>query len=146
MKTKRHRTIVEIVSSREIYTQEELVDALNSMGFLVTQATVSRDIKELGLVRQPGRQRGLKYVVEGAGNAATPMERIFRAGLVSVDFAGNMLVIKTLSGMAMAVAAALDDMKLPDILGTVAGDDVVMCVVRNADSAKMLMEKLEKLA
>jgi len=141
MKTNRQQAVMEIVSSREIYTQDELAEALLVAGFRATQATVSRDIRELGLVRQQGR-RGLKYAVENADGAVTPMERVFRAGLVSVDFAGNMLVIKTLSGVAMAVAAALDDMKLPDILGTVAGDDVVMCVVRSEVAAKKIMEKL----
>lgn len=143
MKQARQQLILEFVRRREIYTQEELTDALGAAGFSAAQATVSRDIRELGLIKQPGRN-GMKYAESGgAGAAGTPLERIFRDGLVSVDFAGNMLVLKTLSGMAMAVAAALDDMKFSEILGSVAGDDVVMCVVKSKAAAAKLAEKLK---
>ena len=142
MKEKRQQAILELLRKTNIYTQEELTAALSAEGFFVAQATVSRDIRELGLVRERTR-KGLKYAVpSGAGVIVSPLARVFREGLVSVDYAGNMLVLRTLNGMAMAVAAALDEMKFPEIIGTVAGDDTIMCVIKNEAAAAALAEKL----
>ena len=141
MKAERQRAILELLRNKDIYTQEELTAALSAEGFFVAQATVSRDIRELGLVRERTR-KGLKYSAPNGAEAASPFARVFREGLVSVDYAGNMLVLRTLNGMAMAVAAALDEMKFPEIVGTVAGDDTIFCVIKNETSAKELAEKL----
>ncbi|MCL1884501.1 MAG: arginine repressor [Defluviitaleaceae bacterium] len=140
MKTERQNKIIEILNKKDIYTQGELTAALSDAGFFVAQATVSRDIRELGLLKEVTKN-GQKYIVPD-GSGSTPLARVFRDGLVSVKFAGNMLVLKTLSGMAMAVAAALDDMNFSEILGSVAGDDVVICVVKSKASAAALAEKL----
>lgn len=142
MKHDRQRAMLEILRAKDFYTQDELTAALKAAGFFVAQATVSRDIRELGIMRE-ATKRGLKYVVPGDAEVLTsPLARVFRDGLVSAEAAGNMLVLKTISGMAMAVAAALDEKKFPEILGTVAGDDVVMCVVKTPAAAAALAEKL----
>jgi transcriptional regulator of arginine metabolism len=142
LKHDRQRAMLEILRAKDFYTQDELTAALKAAGFFVAQATVSRDIRELGIMRE-ATKRGLKYVVPGDAEVLTsPLARVFRDGLVSAEAAGNMLVLKTISGMAMAVAAALDEKKFPEILGTVAGDDVVMCVVKTPAAAAALAEKL----
>ena len=139
MKTDRQTAILKLIKEKNILTQDEITEALSALGFPVAQATVSRDIRELGLIKDPATQ---KYIAPlGAGKS--PFERVFRDGLISVDYAGNMLVIRTLSGMAMAVAAALDEMSYPEILGTVAGDDCVMCVIKSQKQAATLMERLK---
>lgn len=140
MKQSRQRAILDLVRAKNIYTQEELTAELAEAGFSVAQATVSRDIRELGLVKM-ATAKGQKYVAAESA-AANPLARVFREGFVGVDYAGNMLVLKTLSGMAMAVAAALDDMKFEEILGCVAGDDVIICVVRTEAAAAELAERL----
>lgn len=141
MKAERQRKILELLRTTDIYTQDELTAALSAEGFFVAQATISRDIREMGLVREHTR-KGMKYAAPD-GEAISPFMRVFRDGVVSVDYAGNMLVLRTLSGMAMAVAAALDEMNFEEILGTVAGDDVVMCVVRTEKFAAELSVKLQ---
>jgi transcriptional regulator of arginine metabolism len=146
MKNDRQAKIYELIRTREIETQGELTELLKEAGFDVTQATVSRDIHEMKLTKLPSTSGGHKYA------SATPQDeqdmarlnRVFRDGLVSIDFAGNLLVIRTFNGMAMAVAAALDAMRFPEIVGSIAGDDVVMCVVKTQEQAVALMEKLKK--
>jgi transcriptional regulator of arginine metabolism len=140
MKTKRQAAILELIESTEIYTQEEITTALEAGGISVAQATISRDIRELGLVRVRTR-KGLRYVApNGEALPQSPLEQILQNGLISAESAGNMLVLKTLSGMAMAVATAIDEMRPADILGTVAGDDTVICVVRSNSAAAALAE------
>lgn len=142
MKRDRQNAILELLRTKDICTQDELTIALRQKGYRVAQATISRDIRELGLIKKNTR-KGQKYVVpDGTEVSANPLHRVFREGLVSVDFAGNMMVLRTLSGMAMAVAAALDAMKFPEILGSVAGDDVIICVVKSKTAAAALSEKL----
>ena len=147
MKVERHSKIVELIGKYEIGTQEELAQMLNEAGFNVTQATVSRDIRELKLTKvqaENGRQR---YVVLEAprGTSAIKYIRILKGGFVSMDMAQNILVIKTVSGMAMAVAAALDAIQMHEIVGCIAGDDTIMCAVRSVDDTIILMEKLKKM-
>ena len=147
MKVERHSKIVELIGKYEIRTQEELAQMLNEAGFNVTQATVSRDIRELKLTKvqaENGRQR---YVVLEAprGTSAIKYIRILKDGFVSMDMAQNILVIKTVSGMAMAVAAALDAIQMHEIVGCIAGDDTIMCAVRSVDDTIILMEKLKKM-
>ncbi|MDR0273026.1 MAG: arginine repressor [Clostridiales bacterium] len=141
MKQERHNAIIEILRNRDIYTQEELTAALSTAGFSVAQATISRDIRELGLIKE-NTKKGQRYVAP-ENSTANPIERVFRDGLVKVEYAGNMLVLHTITGMAMAVAYALDNMQFPEILGSVAGDDVIICVVKSKSAAAALTEKLQ---
>lgn len=147
MKVNRHAKIVELINKYQIETQEELAEYLNKSGFKVTQATVSRDIRDLKLTKVPAENGRQKYAVlaheqSGLGEKYT---RILKDGFVSMDMAQNILVIKTVSGMAMAVAAALDAMKWHEVVGSIAGDDTIMCAVRSVDDTILLMEKLKKI-
>ena len=147
MKVNRHAKIVELINKYQIETQEELAERLNHVGFHVTQATVSRDIRDLKLTKVPAENGKQKYAVLESGNTAMGEKyiRILRDGFVSMDMAQNILVIKTVSGMAMAVGAALDAMKWTELVGCIAGDDTVMCAVRSVDDTILLMEKIKKL-
>ena len=145
MKLERHSKIVELIGKYEIETQEELAEYLNKEGFNVTQATVSRDIRELKLTKMTvdGRQRYV--IVPGPGSQlGDKYIGILREGFLSMDMAQNILVVKTVSGMAMAVAAALDALNWQEIAGCIAGDDTVFCAVRTADDAMLVMEKLRR--
>ena len=146
MKLERHSKIVELIGKYEIETQEELAEHLKQAGYKVTQATVSRDIRELKLTKvqsENGRQR---YMVMQKQTAFSDKYiRILKDGYVSMDMAQNILVIKTVSGMAMAVAAALDEIHFHEIVGCIAGDDTIMCAVRSVDDTILLMDKLKKL-
>ena len=148
MKTKRQTKILELIQKHDIETQEELSAYLTRDGYQVTQATVSRDIRELKLTKiamDNGRQR---YAVlsDADTGMAEKLVRVLREGFVSMDYAGNILVIKTVSGMAMAVAAALDNMQCDEIVGSIAGDDTIMCAVRTSAEAQNLLARLKKLA
>ena len=147
MKNYRHQKIMDIIRSSEVETQEELARLLGEAGFNVTQATVSRDIKQLNLRKIPsssGRQcyaaAGPKETVDG-----DRLVGILKAGFVSMEAASNILVIKTVSGMAMAVAASIDAMHLEEVSGCIAGDDTVMIAVRYADKADELMTKIKDI-
>lgn len=146
MKPDRHSKIIEIICKRDIETQEELADALNEEGYNVTQATVSRDIRELKLskISVNGRQ---KYVVTSRNETELTDKyiRILKDGYVSMDMAQNILVIKTVSGMAMAVAAALDAMNWNEVVGTIAGDDTIMCAIRTTSDTRILMDKIRRI-
>ena len=146
MKTKRQAKIVELIQQCDIETQADLTRLLAEAGFDVTQATVSRDIHELKLTKSPTAGGGSKYSMSATldDKGAERLKRVFSDGFVTMDYAGNLLVIKTFNGMAMAVAAAIDAMRFSEILGSVAGDDVVVCVVRTEDEVLSLMEKLKK--
>lgn len=144
MKVKRQSKILEIIKDREIDTQEALAEILNNEGFNVTQATVSRDIRELKLTKVSIGVGKQKYVsISGDDNEKNKrFLRVFSDGVTSIDYAQNIIVIKTLTGMAMAVAAALDSMDNSDIMGTIAGDDTIFGVVKNEEKAVKLIEKL----
>ena len=147
MKIARHAKILELIENYEIETQDELAQRLCEEGFVVTQATVSRDIREMKLTKistEKGRQ---KYaVISNHDTEVTErMTRVFKEAVLKMDYAQNMIVIKTLSGMGMAVAVALDNMQNSDILGTIAGDDTVFCVVRSHNQAAVIIEKLYRI-
>ena len=144
MKEIRQAKIRELVLAYDIETQEEMTKRLAEAGFDVTQATVSRDIRALKLTKAPSAQNVPVYILPGAQDSREleRLNRVFKDGFVSMDFGGNLLVIRTFNGMAMAVGAAVDAMRFPEILGTVAGDDVVMCAVKTEAQAAALMEKL----
>ncbi|MBQ2986304.1 MAG: arginine repressor [Tyzzerella sp.] len=147
MKVNRHVKIVELVNKYDIETQEELADRLREEGFQITQATVSRDIRDLKLTKvatDDGRQ---KYVVLKATENALRDKyiRILKDGFVSMDMAMNILVIKTVSGMAMAVAAAIDEMRWNEVVGCIAGDDTIMCAIRTMEDTAVVMDKIRKI-
>ena len=146
MRGSRHAKIVELIGKYQIETQEELAEYLNGEGFSVTQATVSRDIRDLKLMKVPSENGRQKYAVMQAGTdeMGEKYARILKDGFVAMDMAQNILVIKTVSGMAMAVAAALDAMRWKEVVGTIAGDDTVMCAVRTVDDTIQLMDRIKK--
>ena len=145
MRTDRHKKILELINNNNIGTQEELADALNKAGYNVTQATVSRDIRALKKVSVDGVSQ--KYTTLFSGNPVTNDKyiRVLREGYMSMDMAQNILVIRTVPGMAMAVCAALDALKLDEIVGSIAGDDTIMCAVRTVKDTTIVMNKLKKL-
>ncbi len=147
VKAKRHAKILEIIRKYEIETQEELCAKLIEAGFSVTQATVSRDIREMKLTKISTKGGRQKYtsLVEKAEHMSDKYIRIFKDGFVSMDMAQNILVIKTVSGMAMAVAASLDALDFHEIVGSIAGDDTIMCAVRTIQDTENLMKRLRKM-
>ena len=144
MKKIRHRKIVEIIEKYDVETQEELAGHLKTAGFTVTQATVSRDIRELKLSKVPTGGGKQKYVVlkQDDSHLGDKYIRVLRDGFTSMDMAQNILVVKTVSGMAMAVAAALDALKFQEIVGCIAGDDTIMVAVRTVEETMVLMDKI----
>ena len=148
MKTSRHAKILELIQKNDIETQEELSAQLEKEGYHVTQATVSRDIRELKLTKvalNSGRQ---KYVAlnETSEDLTGKYTRVFREGFVSMDMAQNILIVKTVSGMAMAVAAAIDAMHWSEVAGCIAGDDTIMCAIRSAEDTLRVMDKIGRIA
>ncbi len=146
MKRKRHIKILELIRDYDINTQEGLLERLRDCGFEVTQATVSRDIKELKLQKTLGGDGKYKYTAA----AKTPsslkdsFESLFTASVISVDSAGNMIVIKTVSGMAQGVCAAMDGVAMEGVLGTIAGDDTIFVVAKNSEGASDLASRLKR--
>ena len=146
MKGKRQEAILELVKKYEIETQEELAEKLGSAGFVVTQATISRDIRELKLTKiQRGSKQVYAALTENKFSSSNKYIDILKHSFVSMDMAQNILVIKTASGTAMALATALDSLHWDEIVGTIAGDDTVMCAIRTVDDTKKLMKKLEDI-
>ena len=149
MKKLRHAMIVELIEKEVIETQEELADRLKKAGFDVTQATVSRDIRDLKLSKVTLDNGKQKYVlINEKNNAAKKYIRVLQEGFVSMDMAQNILVIKTMPGLAMAVAAALDELNIEGMLGCIAGDDTIMCAIKDVtltyDVMTSLSDMLEK--
>ncbi len=147
MKNKRHMRIMELISREDIYTQEELAQRLKDMGEDVTQATVSRDIKEMKLVKvadETGRSR-YAAVAEQGGGMSTRLSRVFADTVLGIDYSENIILIRTLSGSANAAAEAVDTMRLPEILGTIAGDNTLMAIVRQGYSAAEVTDRLRTL-
>jgi len=143
MKTTRQAKILELIQKKDVETQEELSAYLEKEGFQVTQATVSRDIRELKLTKistDNGRQK-YAVITDADSNMMEKYARVLREGFLSVDAAENIVVIKTVSGMAGAVAA----MRMQEIVGSLAGDDTILCVIRTSDDAVHIMKKLRKI-
>lgn len=147
MKMARHAKILELIEKYDIETQDELAQKLCEEGFVVTQATVSRDIREMKLTKiatEKGRQ---KYAaITGNDSEVTErMTRVFKEAVLKMDYAQNIIIVKTMEGMGMAVAVALDNMQNGEILGTIAGDDTVFCVVHSHNQAAAIIEKLHHI-
>ena len=141
MKHSRHIKILSIIQDREIHTQEELADALNCEGFNVTQATVSRDIKDLKLIKETN-EKGLSMYKTGRNNSDVISERlitVLRQSYISSDTANNILVVRTLPGMAQAAASAIDAYNFNNLAGTIAGDDTIFVALKTEDDAFGLM-------
>lgn len=147
MKTSRQSKIIEIIQKNEVETQDELSALLEKDGFRVTQATVSRDIRELKLTKIPTAAGRQKYAVitDAPENLSKKYDRVLREGFLSMDMAQNILVIKTVSGMASAVCAAIDAMKMREIVGSIAGDDTIMCAIRTVDDTYAVMKKIRRI-
>lgn len=147
MKINRHAKIVELINKYHIETQEELAEYLKYEGFKITQATVSRDIRDLKLTKVPTEGGRQKYAVHQSMETEMSDKyiRVLKDGFVSIDMAQNILVIKTVSGMASAVCAAIDSMRLNEIVGSIAGDDTIMCAIRTVDDTIKVMDKISKI-
>lgn len=143
----RQEKILDIIIKKPIETQEELTSELKKEGFDVTQATVSRDIRKMKLTKVADSSGQLRYVAfsETDENLDEKYTRILRDGFISMDNAQNILVIKTVSGMAMAVAAALDHIRFNEIVGSIAGDDTIMCAIRSTEDVANVMSRLRTL-
>lgn len=149
-KAQRHTRIKELITKYEIDTQNALADALIKDGFYVTQATVSRDIKELGLVKVLSDSNKYKYAqptkTEEVVNVSTKMLNVFCESVISINYSQNIIVVKTLSGSANAAASLIDRLNMPEIFGCIAGDDTIMVVVSSSGVAPEIAEKLKKIA
>ncbi len=147
MKTKRQSKILELIRKKDIETQEELLAHLIKDGYAVTQATVSRDIREMKLTKVSVNGGKQKYTAlnDSPEDMSEKYVRVLRDGFISMDIAQNILVIKTVSGMAGAVCASLDAMNIHEIVGSIAGDDTIMCAIRTAEDAVAIMKRLRKI-
>ena len=148
MKSQRQAKILEIISNRNVETQEQLLAALQEAGFRGTQATISRDIKELRIVKELTNLGTYRYTTssnELSGSFSTKMNTIFRECIVSFDYAQNIIVIRTLPGLASAAASAIDSMNMSAVIGSLAGDDTVMVVMRDMNAAASFCGEIKSL-
>ena len=147
MKVARHEKIKELIQQYDIDTQEELASRLNEAGFKVTQATVSRDIRALKMMKVTGKDGKSRYVIlqELPTELGEKYTRVLHDALLTIDQGQNILVIRTVPGMAMGVAAALDALNWEEILGSIAGDDTVLCVARTLEEASSVAERLKSI-
>lgn len=148
MKLDRQAMILEIIAQENIETQEQLLARLQARGLRCTQATISRDIKQLHLIKEPVGQGRYRYTVSSQRNrlnVADKLRTIFRESIISVDFAQNIVVIKTMAGLANAAAAALDGMDVPDMVGTLAGDDTALLVMKDLEAARGFCEDIHEM-
>lgn len=148
MKTQRQAKIMEIISTKDIETQEQLLEELQNAGFYSTQATISRDIKELRVVKELtslGTYRYTTSVREGASTFSARLNTIFRECITSFDYAQNMVIIKTMPGLASAAASAVDAMNMSVVVGTLAGDDTVFLVMRDSNAAAAFCGEIKNL-
>ena len=148
MKTQRQAKIMEIITNQDVETQEQLLEALQNAGFYSTQATISRDIKELRIVKELTKYGTYRYTSsakEMSGSFSSRLNTIFKECVTGFDFAQNLVVIHTIPGLAGAAASAVDSMEMSFILGTIAGDDTVLIVMRDLDAAAVFCSDLKEL-
>ena len=148
MKTQRQAKILEIVSNKDVETQEQLLAELQAAGYNSTQATISRDIKELRIVKEMTSFGTYRYTAapdEVTGTFSMKLNTIFRECITSFDYAQNMIVIHTLPGLASAAASAIDAMNMSVVLGTIAGDDTVFIVMRDNNAAAIFCGEIKNL-
>lgn len=146
MKTRRHAKILEIINSHSVETQEELQDLLREAGYQVTQATVSRDIKELRLIKTPGQGGGYRYTTAKGGteHISAKFHSIFASSVIRVQYAQNIVVVQCLPGMAQGACAAMDSLHWDQVIGTLAGDDTFICIATGEREAEELVLELKK--
>jgi len=148
MKNNRQAMIIAIIKEQVIGTQEELGEALKTKGVLVTQATLSRDIKELGLIKIPTPDGYYRYSLpqdKTPGDILRRAQRMIADAVISVDFAENDIIVKTTSGNAQGVAAVLDDLDWPEVVGTVAGDNTILMVIRSKEAVSDILKRFDQL-
>lgn len=148
MKNKRQAKLMEIIAEKDIETQEQLLAELKSAGFTSTQATISRDIKELRIVKELTALGTYRYAMsskETVGTFSNRLNSIFRECVISYDYAQNIVVIKTLPGLASAACSAVDTMNMPVVVGSLAGDDTAMIIMRDADAALGFCAEIKRL-
>lgn len=148
MKEQRQRLILEIIGQQRVETQEELLRALESRGCKTTQATISRDIKELHLVKELRPDGAYQYVESthrGGKDVADRLSKIFREGVNGCDVAQNLIVLKTMPGMASAACLALDRMEIPDMVGSLAGDDTALLIMRSSSAAEDFFHEIRQM-
>ena len=148
MKSQRQAKIVEIIANRDVQTQEQLLEELRDAGFRTTQATISRDIKELHLVKEQTGRGSYHYAVsvhKATFNNSGKLRTIFRESVISFDCAQNIVVLKTLPGLASAACTALDNMNINVLVGSLAGDDTVLLIMRDNESALLFCEDIKKM-
>ncbi|GAB6139178.1 arginine repressor [Halanaerobaculum tunisiense] len=149
MKSKRQLKIIELVQEEDIQTQAELATRLQAAGIEVTQATVSRDIKQIGLIKVPMDQGGYKYSLppqhQEKVNVEGRMRRMFQDSVVGIDYSENLIVVNTLPGTAQGIASLFDNSDLEHVIGTIAGDDTVLLVVKPIEAVSQVMNSLEEL-
>ncbi len=148
MKSKRQAKIMEIISNKNVETQEQLLQELQNAGFRSTQATISRDIKELRIIKELTSYGTYRYTTssgESTGTFSSKLNTIFRECITSFDYAQNMVVIRTLPGLASAAASAIDAMSMSFIVGTIAGDDTVFIVMRDNNAAASFCGEIQNL-
>lgn len=148
MKTKRHEAILKIITENEVYTQEGLQQKLSEMDFDVTQATVSRDIKSLDLVKiitPEGKYRYAPKTADESRGRQVKFRSIFMEAVIQVDYAQNIVVVKCHVGMGNAACAAIDTMNLDGVVGTLAGDDTIFILMRDSEQARLLAVKIEDM-
>jgi len=147
VKADRHVKILEIITKKPIETQDELAEELKEQGFNVTQATISRDIKELRLIKVLTENNKYRYALPDTktNNISERLVRMFKESIVGFDHSDNLIVIKTLTGAANAAAAAIDALQWKEIVGTIAGDDTILVIVRSKSGVKDLLERFKSL-
>ena len=147
LKKDRHAKILEIIRQNEIDTQGELTQKLNEIGVEVTQATISRDINELNLIKIAGKAKKYKYAQIDIKNAALSEKivSLFREIVVSITCVNNLIVVKTLSGNAQAAGMVIDKMNIPQVLGSIAGDDTLLIVTKSNTDADIMIKKLKEM-
>lgn len=145
-KRERHDAILELVRGQRVHSQGELRELLSRRGIRVTQATLSRDIRELGLVKSPGPDGRSHYTEPAQSDQTPPLQRLLSTLFVSAEGTGNLLILKTLTAGAQPVAVALDAEAWPEILGTIAGDDTILVVLRDARHLEPVLARIRSLA
>lgn len=148
MKSQRQAKIMEIISTTNVETQEQLLAALQKEGFRGTQATISRDIKELHIVKELTSFGTYRYTTAGSevgGSFSARLNTIFRECITGFDYAQNMIVLRTMPGLASAAASAIDAMNMSVVLGTIAGDDTVFIVMRDSNAAAAFCGEIHNL-
>ena len=148
MKRARQAEILNVIRMMDVETQEQLLAELKLRGFTTTQATISRDIKQLHLIKEPMGQGRYRYAVSiqrNKLNVADKLRTIFRESIVSIDYAQNIVVIKTMAGLANAAAAALDSMTISYMVGSLAGDDTALLVMRDTEAARSFCEEIHEM-